>query len=86
MTTNIVISRDLKAPFWTGQERFLCVWDRGYVEPGATPHITVVEASFFTPESGYDHNEIARVQALIMGESIDLTDGSGFHTVTRLED
>lgn len=58
---------------------YRCYWGYGYIEP----EFKIVGESFFTEDRGYGPKEIAKVAALVPGQTADLTDLSGTHTVVR---
>lgn len=57
-----------------------CVWGAGYHAGGDE----LRDLSFFCEDNGYDAANLARVSELAVGETADLTDLSGVHTVTRI--
>ena len=64
-----------------GGNVYLCVWGQGY----AKQFDALRDASFFCESNGYCESMIKAVNALNIGESIDLSDLSGVHTVKRIK-
>lgn len=60
---------------------YLCVWGQGYEKQFEAPR----DASFFCENNGYCESIIKAVSALKIGESIDMSDLSGVHTVKRIK-
>lgn len=58
---------------------FLCTWGEGY----ANPTTKLEGVSFFVDSNGYDEDDVARIQALQPGETIELLE-SGVHIINRL--
>lgn len=60
-------------------KHFEATWGEGYAEPG-TREIDETEVS---EENGYDEEDVAKVQALEVGETADLSGPSGDLTIKR---
>lgn len=62
------------------QITFLAYWGEGY----GNPHMENVGLAFFNDTNGYAADDISRIVSLRVGETVDLTDLSGIHTVLRI--
>lgn len=60
--------------------QFVAFWGEGYGEP----ETNIVGRKFFDSESGYYARSVDKIDALQIGESVDLSDISGRHVVTRV--
>lgn len=58
---------------------YVATWGEGY-----SPETQLVTKSFFSEENSYDTKAISRIEKLVAGQTVDLSDPSGFHTVKRL--
>jgi hypothetical protein len=61
-------------------KRFEATWGKGYVGP-RTEEKTM---EFFSENNGYDKDSIENISLLRVGETADLSDLSGQHTVKRI--
>jgi len=64
---------------------FQCFWGDGYDVAGPEGLTQLHLISFFTEAVGYGAEDVARIEALKIGELADFTSPSGTHTVTRVE-
>ena len=62
------------------EPHYLCYWGEGYGIPTHEIHAL----QWFTPDSGYGHAEVWQLSGLEIGQSLDLTDQSGFHVAVRV--
>ena len=63
-------------------KKFMCFWGEGYNDNG---QVEIREEETFCENWGYEEDDIARVSSLDIADSVDLSDPSGTHIVTRLE-
>ena len=67
---------------------YLRTWGPGYTKHPEQIEIDVIGASEgwekILAEQGYEEKEVRKLHGLRMGESVDLSDLSGLHIVTRI--
>jgi len=67
-------------PARSEKRKYLAHWGEGF----GKPHMENVDLSFFGDGNGYETEQIAQVLKLKLGETADLSDFSGTHTVLRI--
>jgi hypothetical protein len=60
---------------------YICFWGEGYSAEEPCKAVTI---DWFCDDMGYEPEMIDRIKALGVHDTLDLTDLSGVHTVTRV--
>lgn len=68
------------ATTFSARPSFSCIWGEGYAVPSTEEN----NLEFFGVHNGYEEDQISKISQLKVGESIDLSDPSGEHHVTRI--